>query len=53
MARVHRIGQTNDVLVLRLVSVGPEPGVESVEEGVLAVARRKLERERRIIGAWR
>jgi SNF2 family DNA or RNA helicase len=51
MARVHRIGQQNEVLVLRLVSVGPDPDSTSVEEHVLSVARTKLERERRIIGA--
>ena len=32
MARVHRIGQTSDVLVLRLISCGPREGVPSVEE---------------------
>jgi len=52
MARCHRIGQTQDVLVLRLVSVGPGGGgVMSVEEHIQKVAQSKLRREARVIGA--
>ena len=59
MARCHRIGQTHDVLVLRLVSVGPGGGeggrggggVMSVEDHIQEVAQSKLRREAKVIGA--
>uniref|UniRef100_A0A915BYH2 SWI/SNF-related matrix-associated actin-dependent regulator of chromatin subfamily A containing DEAD/H box 1 homolog n=1 Tax=Parascaris univalens TaxID=6257 RepID=A0A915BYH2_PARUN len=43
--RCHRMGQKKEVFVVRLISVG------SVEEGMLSVARKKLELEKEVTGA--
>lgn len=51
-SRVHRIGQTNEVLVLRFVSEGLENGHQSVEGRIQDVADEKLKREARVIGKY-
>ena len=45
MARAHRIGQTQEVRVLRLVTASP------IEEKILATANEKLDAEAKIIEA--
>jgi hypothetical protein len=44
------MGQTQPVLVLRLISVGPYPGFLSADETMLAVASAKLQQEATVIG---
>ncbi len=50
ISRVHRIGQRRSVLVIRLLSVAPEPGTTSVEEYVWRKAQRKLEAGNEVLG---
>lgn len=49
ISRAHRIGQTKPVLVLRLVSTGPDERTYSVEQRILRRAARKLEAERQVL----
>jgi len=49
MSRSHRIGQKRAVLILRLVSEGPDECTSSVEEGMLARAQKKLQAERTVL----
>ena len=49
MSRSHRLGQKNEVLVLRLLSEGPDENTPSVEEGMLARAALKLKAERTVL----
>jgi hypothetical protein len=49
ISRAHRIGQTKPVLVLRLVSIGPDELTYSVEQRILRRAARKLEAERQVL----
>lgn len=48
-ARAHRIGQKNAVLVVRLISLGPFPGLASVEEILLKRAQQKLKTEAQVL----
>jgi len=48
-SRAHRIGQTRPVLVLRLVSVGPDAQTYSVEQRILRRATKKLHAERQVL----
>jgi superfamily II DNA/RNA helicase len=49
ISRVHRIGQTKPVLILRLLSAGPADDIISVDEYILQKARRKLLTEKKVI----
>lgn len=49
ISRAHRIGQTKPVLVLRLVSEGPDPETYSIEERMLQRAAKKLRANREIL----
>ena len=49
ISRAHRIGQTRPVLVLRLVSVGPDAQTYSVEQRILRRAMKKLHAERQVL----
>lgn len=49
ISRAHRIGQTRPVLVLRLVSVGPDERTFSVEQRILRRATKKLNSERQVL----
>ncbi len=49
ISRAHRIGQTRPVLVLRLVSVGPDAQTYSVEQRILRRATKKLHAERQVL----
>jgi superfamily II DNA/RNA helicase len=49
ISRAHRIGQTKPVLVLRLVSTGPDEKTYSVEQRILRRAAKKLEAERQVL----
>lgn len=50
ISRVHRIGQQRPVLVIRLLTSGPEPGSTSVEEYVWRRAQKKLEAGNEVLG---
>lgn len=49
ISRAHRIGQTRPVLVLRLVSTGPDEHTYSVEQRILRRAGKKLDAERQVL----
>jgi hypothetical protein len=49
ISRAHRIGQRNTVLVLRLVSEGPDLSTYSVEQKMLKRAAKKIEATRQIL----
>lgn len=49
ISRAHRIGQTRPVLVLRLVSLGPDEHSCSVDQHILRRASRKLQAERQVL----
>ena len=49
ISRAHRIGQRRAVLVLRLVSQGPDLRTPSVEQHILRRAHKKLVAERQIL----
>lgn len=49
ISRAHRIGQTRPVLVLRLVSLGPDEHSCSVDQHILRRAGRKLQAERQVL----
>lgn len=49
ISRAHRIGQTRPVLVLRLVSTGPDEHTYSVEQRILRRAAKKLNAERQVL----
>lgn len=49
ISRAHRIGQSRPVLVLRLISVGPDEATPSVEQHLLRRAMRKLEAGERVL----
>jgi hypothetical protein len=49
LSRVYRIGQNRSVLVLRLVSDGPDENTYSIDEYILHNASRKLDAERQIL----
>lgn len=49
LSRVYRIGQNRNVLILRLVSAGPDENTYSIDEYMLDNANRKLDAERQIL----
>ena len=49
ISRAHRIGQTRPVLVLRLLSLGPDEHSCSVDQHILRRASRKLQAERQVL----
>lgn len=49
IARVHRLGQHSTVLILRLLSQGPQIDVPSVEEYMLYTAQKKRTTEKTIL----
>lgn len=48
ISRAHRIGQEKPVLVLRLVSLGPDPETLSIDEFMILKAQKKLVAEQKI-----
>jgi hypothetical protein len=49
LSRAHRLGQTEKVLVLRLISGGEEEGVPSAEQRILKAASHKLAAEKIVL----
>lgn len=49
IGRVHRLGQTRHVLVLRLMSEGLDSLTPSAEQELLHMANKKLKAEREVL----
>lgn len=49
ISRTHRIGQSKKVLILRLISKGPDSNIPSIEQKVLDRAHRKLLASRTVL----